>query len=264
MKSLMVLTLLFFAASCGDDDDGGSVSPDLENAEFAFETSAPPITVPSALSGSNNQEAATINGYLQLANSMTGWLTLFEAPQSATKSNTPIGRKAAALNGRTQEDVVVYTWTYDDRAGTGVVFTVAYQISETDSDYIFETFWKINDGEFVKVLYAEESKDDLRNGYMEIYVFALFDEESDVLTDDYFFRYEWSEEADGAFAFRFVDSEGSIEMEILVNADNSGSLTYELDGNLFYEATWNATGTSGTYASYGFDGELIESGTWEA
>ncbi len=261
IRTLMVFVMLFIAAACGDDDDGASVAPDLDNTEFTFDASEPPIEIPSALSSSTNQEALTINSYLQLANGMSGWLGLLEAPQGATKSNIPVGRKGSK-NGRTQEDVVVYTWIND--VGSGTTFTVSYQISESATAYIFETFWKINDGDFVRVLYAEESKDELRNGFMEVYAFTPFDTDSGVLTESYFFRYEWNENAAGQFNFSIVDSESDFRIEVVVNPDGSGLLTYELGGTRLYEATWNAAGTSGTYTTYDFDGEVVDSGSWEA
>ncbi|MEM6525453.1 MAG: hypothetical protein AAGF85_08010 [Bacteroidota bacterium] len=212
---------------------------------------------PSGLSTSTDPQATQINSLLQAANLSAVWFQLFEAPAGAAKSNTPIGGKSGK-NGRTAESVVVYTWTADD--GAGNTWTVAYQIGESGSNYTFEIFFQFNESDFERIIYAEESKDDLANGFMEIYSLSLFGDE--ISDDDYFFRFEWTENAIGLKTFTYEDSEQSFQVFITVNPDGSGSVSAREATQVYYEATWNATGTAGTYTFYDSSGEIIDSGVW--
>ncbi len=258
-RLFIILLTVGFLASCNDDDDDPQATTNLENAEIGFDASQPPITIPSGLASSSDPQAAAINGYLQSVNSLSTWLSVFEAPAGATKSTTPIGRKSGR-NGRVEDDVVVYTWSGND--GVGNTYTYAYQVTDGGSKYIFEIFLGFNEGPLNKIIYAEESKDDLRNGFMEIFTANLLSE--DISDDTYLFKFEWSEDALGAFEFKYilaVDS-FSIVTEVLVSPDGSGALTYFIDGDKTYEATWNAAGTSGTYVLYDSDGNILDSGIW--
>ncbi len=254
VKFFSLVFFLAFAVSCGDDDSD-SPSTNLENAEFEFSMAEPPITVPTALTQSNDQNALQINTWLGTANAMTGYLSNFQTPAGAAKSNTPVGKKGA-VNGRTKEDVVVYTYTSDD--GMGNTISVAYQLSEDADDYIFEIFWQYNDSEFQRLIYAEESKDPLRNGFMEVY---FIDPTSSGSSSEFILRYEWEETAAG-FTFRVFDSGDAFELMIVVLPDNSGSLTLSYSGVRSYEATWNADGTSGTFSTFDSEGNEESSGTW--
>lgn len=254
LKLLSFSFLFLFAISCGDDD-GGEVAPSLDDVEFAFSTTEPPITIPSGLTSSSDPQAQQINGLLQTTNLMTVWLQFFEAPAGAEKSTTPIGGKSA-INGRTQSDVVVYSWTAE---GGGDTWTVAYQIGDDGSKYTFEIFFKFNDSDFERFLYAEESKDELNNGFMEVYSIDVFGED---IGDTAFFRYEWTESAVGLQTFKLVDSEDSFEIFITINPDGSGTVSAREDGQAYYEATWNASGTSGTWTLFDGEGNIVESGIW--
>ncbi|MCG8385327.1 MAG: hypothetical protein MJA30_07290 [Cytophagales bacterium] len=254
VKFFSLVFFLAFAVSCGDDDSD-SPSTNLENAEFEFNMAEPPITVPSALAQSTDANAQQINTWLATANEMTNLLSNFEIQPGATKSNTPVG-KQGAVNGRTKEDVVVYTYTQSDDQGNSI--SVAYQISEEENNYIFEVFWQYNEGGFQRLIYAEESKDPLRNGFMEVY---LTDPTSPVSSSEFILRYEWEETAAG-FTFRVFDSGDAFELMIVVLPDNSGSLTLSYSGVRSYEATWNADGTSGTFSTFDSEGNEESSGTW--
>ncbi len=254
-KFFSLLFFLAFAVSCGDDDSE-SPATDLENAELAFEVGESPITVPNTLAQSSDQNAQQVYSWLTAANGMSSWLSYFTIPPDAQKSNESIGRKNR-INGRIKENVLVYTWTFEEGENS---ISVAYEISENGDNYVFEIFWKYNEGDYQKFIHAEESKDPLRNGFMEIF---FTDPISGGSSDEYFFRFEWQETSE-QFTFRMFDSAEGFELTIIVNEDNSGSIDLRFDGVKSYEATWNADGTSGTYATYNFSGELISSGNWSA
>lgn len=252
MKHLRKITLLLaviallFNVSCSKDDDETTV--DLSAVQFAFDQSNPPIdqTVINNLAMTDDTNAALISSYLSTANLMTIWLTYFNQPSTAVQADSPIG--TCGGNSAT------YTWT--SSAG-GETFAIAYQICETDEDYIFQIFWSVNGGDFEQIIYAEESKGELRDGFMQLFA---SDPTSDI-GNTAVIEYSWKENTDGSLDYTVsIDGQG-VAMQIKVNPDNSGTIEYRLDGELFYEATWNSSGTSGTYTFYS-DGQATDSGSW--
>ncbi|MBV6645054.1 MAG: hypothetical protein KI790_06380 [Cyclobacteriaceae bacterium] len=254
-KTWGIMLMFLFVASCGDDEEANPESG-LNDVEFSFSAGDSPIDVPTALAQSQDPNALQVAIWLQTANSMSAWLGSFQVPSGAETSSDPIVAGSARVEA---DEVLVYTWTSDD--GLGGTVTVAYQIAELSDKYTFEVFWKLGEGDFERFIYAEESKGELKNGFMEIYIAGLGE---DVVADEYFFKFEWSEDSAGNFTFAMTDSDDGFELAITANADGSGSLIVEYDGTKSYEATWSADGTSGTYATYDFDGNLTGSGTWTA
>ena len=237
-----------FIMSCGDDKDD-EAGPDLSEVNFTFDASNPPIEqdVITNLQSSGDPNALQISGQLSIANLMTVWLGFFQEQPDAVQSTTPIGTCGG--------NALVYTYTVSDGIES---FSVAYQICETTDKYIFQIFIAEGGADFSLFLYAEESKGDLREGLMRIY---SPDPTETGASTEVFFEYTWQENADGSFVYTVSDTEDGFLMTIRVNADNSGELSYSLDGQLSYEATWNATGTAGTYTTYQ-NGVETDSGTW--
>ncbi|WP_462250502.1 hypothetical protein [Ekhidna sp.] len=248
LQKITLLTVLFailFSTSCSKDDD---TSSDLSSVEFGFDQSTPPIdqSLINPMLNSTDQNAALIGSYLSTANLMTIWLSYFDQPAGAAAVDLPLGACG--------DNSVAYSWT--TTAGTET-FTVAYQICETSDRYIFRVFWSVNGSDFDQIIYAEESKGELKSGFMQLFATNPNAEAgSSVLLE-----YAWQENADGSFEYAVTNDEQSFSMDILVNADNSGTISYTLDGALFYRASWNATGTEGTYEYYS-NGEVVESGSW--
>ncbi len=246
--SLKFLAVLFVSLILFSCDNGEEVDPStgLENASLSFDPSKPPVEIPTAMMNSSDPKAIEAVGYIALANGMSSYLSNLTPPPNADKSNDRI-------NGRTtnggrvsdiEDDVLVYTWTSGD-------ISVAYQISETPSKYTFELFWKLTPtDDYVRVLHAEESKL-VREGFME----WSFD-----TSDDFLFRYEWSEAADGTFYFDMLTPDNSLVINIVSKPDKSGSVKYYIEGELLYDISWAANG-SGSWAFYS-EGEIIDSGTW--
>lgn len=247
---LIAVCSLLFITSCGKDD--GDVTVDLTEVDFGFDVSNPPIdqTIISNLSGSSDPNAAQIGGQLTVANLMTVWLSFFNQPDGAQQTNVPIGTCGG--------DALVYTYTVSSGSES---FSIAYQICDADDKYIFQIFFSQNDDPFELFLYAEESKSDLRQGFMELYTTSLGGE---VSGSEVVLKYTWNENSDGSFDFVVTDAEGDYKLTINVNADNSGSLAIEEGGVIYYEATWNADGTAGTYTYYDSEGNETESGNWPA
>lgn len=253
MKHLKKITLflsvfaLLFSISCSKDDEVGA---DLTEVEFSFDASNPPIdqTIISNLSMLGDNNAATIAGHLSTANGMSNWLSFFQENPNAVQSNTPIGSCGGSA--------LVYTYT---ASAEGETISIAYQICESTDKYVFQIFVSENGGDFQELIYAEETKDDLRNGYMEI--FGADPSDSD-LGNTAVFRYTWTEATDGSFEFTASSDLGGYLLTIDVNSDQSGELSYTIDGDLIYEATWNAAGTAGTYTYYDGEGNVEDSGNW--
>ena len=253
MKHLPKITLvfmfvsMFFVTSCGGDED--ETAPDLSDVAFTFDVSNPPIdeTVITNLQSSGDPNALQISSQLGIANLMTIWLGFFQDQPDAVTSTTPIGTCGGSA--------LVYTYTLSDGIES---FSVAYQICETSDKYIFQIFVSENGADFDLFLYAEESKGDLRQGLMQIY---SPDPSSSTAGTEVFFEYTWTENADGSFDFTVSDAMDGFLIEISINADNSGSISFQLDGQLSYEATWDSTGTSGTFVTYD-NGVETGSGNW--
>ncbi|MEP2771851.1 MAG: hypothetical protein ABJH05_06865 [Fulvivirga sp.] len=258
-KLLFMFSIVALITACGSDDE--APAPNIENAELAFSAQNPPIEIPSGLSSSSDQNASQINGQLQLVNSISNIFASFEAPSGAEKSNTPVGRKAN--NGRvaaTQEDVVVYTYTAttSDGQGNSVTVSVAYQITDTGDDYVFELFYKFDGGDYIPYLYAQESKSSLREGYLVVY--NIFDDENP--GTESLIRFDWEENSAGVFSFSYDIF--TARVELVVNPDNSGTMEIFNDGVKTFRGTWNAAGTEGTYAYYDENGTETDSGNWSS
>lgn len=267
MKLLNRLFCLLLIASlitaCGDDDNEVAPEPSIEEASLAFDAQNPPVEVPSGLQQSNNQNAQQIASQLALVNGLsTGFSALFEAPDGATKSSNPINGRSS--NGRTEatnNEVAVYTYSgtvTDPESGQSITTTLAYQITDLGTDFLFEFFFQINDGEFVKYLEGKESKGPLRNGYLEIFPSAYQGEEATEAA----FTFEWNESASGLFEFSYFGL-GS-RVDIVVQPDNSGTIDVYYDDIPSFSATWNAAGTAGTYTHYDSEGNITETVDWNA
>ena len=255
--SLLLIASLFVA--CGDDDDNEvAPEPTFEDASLEFSAQNPPVEIPSGLQQADDPNAAAISGQLQLVNSLsTGFASFFEVPEGATRSTTPINTSGRV--DATQNNVVVYTYTstfQDPETGETSTYTVAYQITDLGTDFFLELFFQFDGGEYFKFLEGQESKGQLRNGYLEIYYTAFDGQQSDTPA----ITFDWNESSNGLFEFSYF-TEGS-SVEIVVNPDNSGSLEAFEGGSLYFSATWNAEGTAGTYAYYDGSGNATDSGNW--
>ncbi|SNS83023.1 hypothetical protein SAMN05421640_1420 [Ekhidna lutea] len=246
---LLSFSSLLFVLSCGSSEE---VTVDLSDVEFSFDASNPPIDqeIINNLLGSNDNNGITIGSHLSTANAMTAYLGFFQSQPNAAQSNTPIG----SCGG----DALVYTYT---SSVEGQTISIAYQICETSDKYIFQLFISENGSDFNEFMYAEETKGERRQGFMEIYAADISDAGTGSTP---FIKYTWEESTDGTFEFIVTDNSGEFQLTINVNSDQSGSLDYVVSGNLSYEATWNATGTAGTYIYYDSEGNVTAEGNWPA
>jgi hypothetical protein len=241
----LLLSAAIIASACSDDDDKKS---SLETAKLSLAASQKVIEAPAAMQNSENEYAQMANGWVQLANGMTQYFTYLEFPEGAAKSTTRITPSNARV--KATGDVLVYTWS-DEQSG----YSIAYQVSEESDKYVWEIFLKEGGSDWLKYFHAEEKKD-RSAGFMKIYN-IYGDDPSEVI-----FTYEWSRSGD-ELTFTFSDGSDQSKLIITVNEKTgAGSIVSIEDGIKTYEMTWDAQG-NGTWAFYE-DGEVSESGTWEA
>ena len=247
--SFLSLISLILVMSCGSDDGEGNDLESLENVEFTFDLDNLPLDedLIDNMFSSSDPNALQIAAQLSTANALSSYLSFFaQAENIEPNSTSPIGTCGG--------NALVYTFS---SSADGQSLTVSYQICETQDKYIFQMFFSMNGSELMPFIYAEESKSDLRKGLMNV-----FELDPDRSNDDPLFTYTWEENTDGSFEYlaRGLGTDGFLTT-VNINADNSGSMTYEFDGMLRYEATWNTAGTAGTYTVYS-NGVEVESGVW--
>ncbi|MEO9484462.1 MAG: hypothetical protein ABJG47_13480 [Ekhidna sp.] len=238
---------LLFSVSCGKDD-GDTI--DLSNIEFAFSQSDPPIdqTIITNLANAQDPNASQIASQLSIANLMTAFLGYFQETPGAVQTTTPIGTCGG--------DAVVYTYTSTDGSDT---YSIAYQICDSGDKYTFQVFVSVNGADFSLLVYAEETKTELKEGLMNIYA---ADPDEIAASTEVVLKYTWKENADGSLDYTASNDDQGFLISMKINADNSGTLSYTFDGLLSFEATWNATGTAGTFTNYDSQGNIVSSGSW--
>jgi len=244
-KALLLLAVVV-ASACSDDDDDKKSS--LESAKFSLASKGTVVTAPAALKESEDPYASMANGWIEMANGMTQFFGYFEFPEGAAKSSTRI----TASNARVKDtgDVLVYTWE-DEQTGT----SIAYQVSEESDRYVWEIFTKSTGANWLKVLHAEEKKDKSA-GLVKVYN-VEGDNPSAVI-----FAYEWTVDGD-IFTLKFSDGTDENVFLITVNVKTgAGGVVATENGVKTYEMTWDAQG-NGSWTFYE-DGEVSDSGTWEA
>lgn len=247
-KALSLVALIAVAASCSKDDE--PEPNNLEDAALSLAESTQVLEVPAALLESEDPYAKEVARMIDMANGMSASLALFEPPAGATHTNdiiTPVNGRTAATRA------VVYTWS-DPQYGS-----VAYQIQEASDKYIFELFYKgVDDAGWYRYLYAEEKKD-RSAGYMAMY--DVWGDESETRGSE-LMRWEWSRQKDN-FGFKLVIN-GYTYFTATINTKTKAGTMQFYDGPVMYsEITWTGAG-SGTWKHFDSEGNVDESGEWEA
>jgi len=247
ITKLLLFLLTCLAFSCSDDDDDKGGKPAIDKKPLSLTEKNKVIQAPTALLNSNDPQAQMAAAWIQQANAMGGYFSFFDVPQGTAKSTTRI----QASNGRVRDngDYEVYVWT-DDQSG----YSVAYQVSEEASSYVFEIFVKEPGADWLKYFHAEEKKDQ-SEGFMDVYNIEGDDASTIIL------GYTWGRSGDN---FNFtLESEGFL-IELNVNdKTNVGDVSYIIDGIKQYELNWDAAG-NGNWAAYDEEGNLVDEGEWIA
>ncbi len=247
-KITLVFMLLFFISitSCGDDKDE-ETGPDLSEAALSFDAGNLPVDneLISNLLNETDQNAQLAASQLSLANGISAWLAIFSGSEGATTSSIPVG----SCGG----DALVYTYSYTIE---GETTSIVYQVCELSTKYVFQIFISLDGSDLEQYIYAEESKSELKEGYMEV---------NDIFTpgsSEALLVYRWKENSDNSFDFTIEDPGSDFVVSMKLNADDSGYVEYRFDGVLEYRIEWTTDGSSGTYTYYDSDGSIASSGSW--
>jgi hypothetical protein len=198
------------------------------------------ITVPESLLNSSNVYAQMAAGQIGMANTMSMFYSAFsEIPQGATKSSQPIVPSNARV---ASSNYLVYTWSYEG-------FSYANQLQETSNKYILEIFFKIQGSDWLRLLYADQSKD-RKSGQLKFFDLAG---EGELI-----WTYTWAIEGNVQKCSLFDEYGNKIYTEV-DKVNGAGKVELYEYNKLYLIVTWTAQG-SGTWTSY--DGDKTTSGTW--
>ena len=245
-KFLSLAAIVLFVLSCSKNED----PKPLQSAALSFANS-PPVTAPSAMAASSDQNAQSATAWVGIANAMSGYTALFNAPAGATSTSTPIiatniGARATA----TQQTYLVYTWS-DPNYGS-----ISYQISEVGDKYTFEVFFKNNGAvNWLRLIYAEEKKD-RSQGLMNIY------DTTNSTKAVVLINYSWTRTGD-SLQFQISNTEDNFKIVLNVNTKTkAGDVAYYTGNKLYYKIVWDALG-NGSWTAYDSDGITVKAtGKW--
>jgi hypothetical protein len=245
LKCLSLVAIFLFALSCSKTED----PQPLQKAALSFANSTP-ITPPSAMASSNDPNAQNATAWVGIANAMSGWTALFNAPAGSVSSSTPIiATNIGSRSAATQQTYLVYTWS-DPSYGS-----ISYQISEVGDKYTFEMFFKqVGSVTWLRLIYAEEKKD-RSQGFMNIY------DTSKTTKAAVLINYSWTRNGD-SLQFQISNVEDNFKIVLNVNTQTkAGDVSYYNDNKIQYKIIWDALG-NGSWTAYNSDG-TTETGTWK-
>jgi len=239
MRVIFLSMLLTLMLSCSKDENKNPTAPEKEEPPV-FEVQT--VTIPTKMQQSPDPQAQMVVAYVGMINSFANFQGLLVPPNTLTK---PL----ATTDGPSWS----YTWV-DQRTGVTVTLT----ISQTQTHFIWDV---VISGEYGgvkvnnwKILHAERTL----NG--DHVVFTIYE----VNNTEVAMILEWTNKTDGSSEM-IMTVPTEMQLKVLKNADNSGSLEYyEWVNNVFvmtFKSDWTATG-SGQWWSYNQDGQLKDSGSW--
>ena len=242
-RILSLIALMAIAVACSKDDD----PEPLENATLSFSQNSAILQVPQGLLNSDDPKAMEAASWVTMANALSA--NVIAPPAGAQRTTdliTPVNGRTSATTG------VVYTWE-DPQNGS-----VAYQIKDEDSKYVFELFYKgPDDSGWYRYFYAEEFKD-RSAGYMVIYDAWGFMDES---RGAQMMRWDWTRKGD-LFTLKMIDNDFGFNLTVEVNTKTkAGSVVYFEGGIKQSEVVWDAQG-KGTWKDFDETGAVVEQGSW--
>ncbi|MEM7550292.1 MAG: hypothetical protein AAF363_11480 [Bacteroidota bacterium] len=251
-KTLFVLCVLFaspiFFISCSDDDEVEELGT-LSNVDPVVFERAEDVTVPDAMQQSTDPNAQEVNVTVAALSGFTAFSSFFVAPQGVQpdRINNPI----VGTNQRTANVLRSETYIFTSQGAT-----VAFQISETADEFIFEYFFSLDGGNTYVLFYLAAQTKDGSSAFFELY---------DTDNGNIVFAYDFEVNPDDSVtvSFESFDSSGSVEESITgtFNPDDSGELEVFEGGNLIFEAEWDSVG-NGSFTEFDSAGNIIDSGSW--
>lgn len=230
---LLLLALGFVTgmASCKKDDDDGNNNTETDEP---FVTSASTFSDPNALPIATELQTTNTEAYgyaLTPKTQLQAFSSFMLVPATAQYSTPKTGPGT-------------YTWNYQGYQGV-------YTITDGGSQWDFSYVWTIQGSTYLDINGWE--KKDGSAGFLQ----WEFD-----ATERY--TIDWSATSQGGYSIdtKFI-SGGVVDSRYVgvYNSDGSGSIDYFSEGDLYYTASWNASG-SGTYTSYNSDGSVADSGSF--
>jgi len=241
MKKLSFLILFSFLFSailitgCKKDDDD---QPNQNAAEYNAKT----VTIPDAMSQSNDPGAQMAVAYINMLNNMTTYSAMLNPPKKASKVNY-------------KDDGETYTWEVDDASGK---YTVTLKIWKSDYKTVWEMYvtGTLDGHQLVNFKYIDAfQKNDGTGGSFVVYDFD---------TGNWYMDITWYDDGNGNADLIFTVFEET-KLHISVNSDGSGLLEYsEWDGGAFmvtYKARWESSG-HGQWWMYDESGATTDKGSW--
>jgi hypothetical protein len=230
LLALMALTL---TSACSNDDSPTGTTPS-DAPEFTGSSNT--ITVPAGMANSDDPNAMMASAYIGMANAIGGHGAMFTPPTRAMATDGP-------------------PWEYSWTEGT---LTITLIINETDTMYTWDVYI---DGTIDQEVYDD---------YLFYSAWSDIDGSCGGLT---FYAYdssgmmewEWCTDALGVFTMTmsFSDGMNTVAIDLLVNADGSGEISYVFNGITVFEAIWDALG-NGEWWTWDEGGTPTGSGTWSA
>ncbi|MEN7549098.1 hypothetical protein AAG747_14340 [Rapidithrix thailandica] len=218
----------------GKETGKGSWPERLEDVKFVFLKSLEEIVLPQGLKDSYNTYAKTlvtrINDYKY---EYSSYFTVYlDIPGDAEKSTTPVTPG--------EGEYLVYKWT--NKFGEVTVC----QVSKQGDEYLFEAFVQEDDGSYVKLFEARQTKDGRK-------AFILEGENISITV----------ELLDYNGSIRFLYDDGWVKFDLEVQSDGSGKQQYSEDGMPRDDIQWDVEG-NGSWKEFDEKGDILDSGSWKA
>jgi hypothetical protein len=246
----LLLLVLAFVVSCSKDDSTDSGG---QYEAFAFQADEVINKVPQGLKNSDNPYAEDCYEAIEQAVDMSSFVALMEPPANAQVVNT-----------KSTEGSVTYTWTetYD-----GQTYTYIWIYSDDATKNYYTMQIQINGGPIYNFVDAWEFKDG-NKGQVKFnfnYIYCSYYTDYEFECEDLYWTYTWEITASGRYNFSYYIDSGiddysySLRIDIVLEADGSGSIDYYSADELFWHMEWDSIG-NGSYTYY--YGGYEESGSW--
>lgn len=231
---LLAIFAMAVATGCSKDSSTNGGTPSDDPPEF--EGTSNPITVPTGMANSSDPNAALANAYIGMANGITGHGAWFTPPTRAAADDGP-------------------PWEYSWSEGG---LTVTLIINETAEMYIWEVYLDGTLDQEVFDNYLFYSAWSTIDGSCGGLTFYAYDGQGEM-------SWEWCTDEFGVYTMTmtFTDSMDTIIIDILVNPDGSGEITYDVNGVTVFMVVWDALG-NGEWWTWDASGTPTGNDTWDA
>ena len=241
----LFLAALVLSVSCSKEDE-----PEIRDFEtLGFDTEVVLDKLPEGLVNSNDEYAQMAVDYVESALDWGVFSDQLTPPDDAMKT------------GKKSSETYTWSWNY----GGGYVLTMWWEYRDDASKNYWDIDIQYADYPRSSYLQAWETKDGRSGEVKYNWQWACVIDESTSGCEDYYWMYSWNLDNDDNYTFDFlVEAEedgvnSTMNYQVLVNNDGSGSVDYYFYDELFYSLDWDAAG-NGSWVYYFGDESM--SGTW--